>query len=77
MLAYFRGHVSWWDLDRRTVRASIADDATALAAELGYYFFLALFPALLVLVALASLFPLHDLTHKSTACSCLSHRSRS
>jgi membrane protein len=33
-----------------------------LAAQLAYYFFLALFPALLCLIALASLFPIHQLT---------------
>jgi membrane protein len=32
-----------------------------LAAELAYYFFLALFPALLFFVALASFFPIHEL----------------
>ena len=62
MLAYLRNPLSWSELARRTVRETIADDAAGLAAELAYYFFLALFPALLGLLAIASFFPLHNLT---------------
>jgi len=40
------------------------DNVLGWAAELAYYFFLALFPALLFLVALASFFPIHDLMDK-------------
>ena len=61
MFAYFRTSLSWRELTRRLIAASVDDDATALAAQLAYYFFLALFPALLTLVAIASLFPLHNL----------------
>jgi hypothetical protein len=38
------------------------DDAQGLASQLAYYFFLSLFPALLFLIALASLFPLQHFT---------------
>lgn len=38
------------------------DDAQGLAAQLAFYFFLSLFPALLSLIALASLFPIEHLT---------------
>lgn len=38
------------------------DDITGLAAQLAYYLFLALFPAILFLLALASFFPLGDVT---------------
>ena len=38
------------------------DDVLGLAAQLSYYFFLALFPAILFLLALASFFPLSSLT---------------
>ena len=62
MFAYFYNPLSWKELARRTIRETIADDAPGLAAELAYYFFLALFPALLGLIALASFFPLHNLT---------------
>ena len=52
--------ISWWELLKRTVKDSIDDGITGLAAQLAYYFFLALFPALLFLVALASFFPLQQ-----------------
>jgi hypothetical protein len=38
------------------------DDVLGLAAQLSYYFFLALFPALLFLLALASFFSLSNVT---------------
>ena len=44
------------------MKDSIQDDAAGIAAQLSYYFFLALFPALLFLVALASFFPLYSFT---------------
>jgi len=55
-------HLPWTEIARRTVREAIDDDCLSLAAQLAYYFFLALFPALLVLLAAASFFPLHSLT---------------
>ena len=54
--------VSWAELARRTWRDAIADDVPGLAAQLSYYFFLALFPAILFLLALASFFPLSNVT---------------
>ncbi len=62
MLAYFDVHVGWKEILKRTVKDAMSDDALGLAAQLSYYFFLALFPALLCLIALASLFPLQNLT---------------
>lgn len=56
--------VSWSELARRTWREVIADDVLGLAAQLSYYLFLALFPAILFLLALASFFPLSDLTEQ-------------
>ena len=52
----------WSELARRTWREAIEDDVLGLAAQLSYYFFLALFPAILFLLALASFFPLSNLT---------------
>jgi membrane protein len=52
----------WSELVRRTVKDAIEDDILGLAAQLAYYFFLALFPALLFVLALASFFPLGSLT---------------
>jgi membrane protein len=54
--------ISWAELVRRTVKEAIDDDILGLGAQLAYYFFLALFPALLFLLAVASFFPLHNLT---------------
>jgi membrane protein len=51
---------TWPELVRRTWRESIDDDVVGLAAQLSYYFFLALFPAILFLLALASFFPLSN-----------------
>ena len=62
MFAYFEREISWTDLAKRTVNDSLQDDAGGIAAQLAYYFFLALFPALLFLVALASFFPLYSFT---------------
>ena len=60
MFLYFEKNASWSELTKRTVKDSIQDDAAGIAAQLAYYFFLSLFPALLFLVALASFFPLYN-----------------
>jgi membrane protein len=62
MFAYFDMSIGWRELLKRTYKDSLADDALGLAAQLAYYFFLALFPAILFLIALASFFPLHNFT---------------
>jgi membrane protein len=54
----FNVPVGWGELARRTAKDTSEDDVLGLAAQLAYYFFLALFPALLCLLALASLLPL-------------------
>ena len=46
-----------FELVNRTVREVIDDDCLSIAAQLAYYFALALFPALLFIVALASYLP--------------------
>jgi membrane protein len=58
MLAAFEVPLSWGELLKRTVREASEDDCLGLAAQLAHYFFLALFPAVLFLLALASFFPL-------------------
>src|SRR4029453_2188130 len=50
------------ELARRTWREALDDDILGLAAQLSYYLFLALFPAILFLLALASFFPLSNIT---------------
>ena len=54
----FKIPLSWTELLKRTVKESTDDDILGLAAQLAYYFFLALFPAVLFVLALASFFPL-------------------
>ena len=49
--------LSWTELVRRTWREAMDDDVTGLAAQLSYYFFLALFPAILFVLGVASFFP--------------------
>jgi membrane protein len=52
----------WTELLRRTYAKASEDNFLDLGAQLAYYFFLALFPAILFFLALASFFPLHSLT---------------
>ena len=61
MIAYFDLPLSWGELIKRTVKEAQADDFLGLSAQLAYYFFLALFPTLLFLIALASFVPADDL----------------
>ena len=60
MLAVFTVPLSWGELLRRTAKDAIDDDCLGLAAQLAYYLFLALFPALLFVLAVASFFPFTD-----------------
>jgi membrane protein len=62
VLKTFRIPIGWKDLAKRTFSEMLADNCFGLAAQLAYYFFLALFPALLFLVALASFLPVGQLT---------------
>jgi membrane protein len=49
--------VGWGTILKRTFKEVIDDNCLGMAAQLAYYFFLSLFPALLVIVALTSFFP--------------------
>jgi membrane protein len=62
VFAYFDVPIGWRELFKRTANEVMKNDAQGLAAQLSYYFFLALFPALLCLLAIASFFPLHQFT---------------
>jgi membrane protein len=54
--------ISWREILKRTAYESFwKDNCLAMAAQLAYYFFFALFPTLLFLVALASYFPVTTL----------------
>jgi membrane protein len=62
MLQWLGVTISWRDILRRTAYESFwKDNCLAMAAQLAYYFFFALFPTLLFLVALASYFPVATL----------------
>src|SRR5262249_35744557 len=67
MLAYFRVPIGWADLLKRCGRGSIDDNIFDLAAQQAYYFFFALFPALLFVIAVASFFPLAGLMDQVVA----------
>lgn len=53
--------LSWDALFKRTFKELLADDVPNLAAQQAYYFFFALFPALLALISIASFFPVANL----------------
>jgi membrane protein len=51
------GAIGWGTLFKRTFMETVEDNCFGLAAQLAYYFFLSIFPALLVVVAMTSVFP--------------------
>src|SRR5215510_13536122 len=53
--------VGWGTIFKRTFKEVIDDNCLGLSAQLAYYFFLSLFPALLVVVTLTSFIPYHVL----------------
>jgi membrane protein len=66
----FRGlhlGVPLFELIKRTIEETIDDDCLSIAAQLAYYFALALFPALLFVVALASYLPYNLVTEAVAA----------
>src|SRR5262249_42959789 len=67
VLKALRVPLTWRELGKRTYQEVIADNCLGLAAQLAYYFFLALFPALLFVVALISFVPVEGLLDSITA----------
>jgi membrane protein len=62
MLSFLRVPLSWREILTRTFReAFFEDNCLGMAAQLAYYFFFSLFPALLFLLAVASYFPIEAL----------------
>jgi membrane protein len=62
LLAYLKIPLTWKEILKRTfTEAFWRDNCLGLAAQLAYYFFFALFPALLFLLAVASYFPIETL----------------
>jgi len=62
MLASLSVPLSWKEIAVRTWNEIWADDLLDLAAQQAYYFFFALFPALLTFISLASFFPIDNMT---------------
>jgi membrane protein len=62
MLTFLRVPLTWGEILKRTFKEAFwEDNCLGMAAQLAYYFFFALFPALLFLVAVASYFPVATL----------------
>jgi membrane protein len=62
LLGRFHVSLSWAEILRRTfVDAFFKHNCLGLAAQLAYYFFFSLFPALIFLIAIASYFPITTL----------------
>lgn len=59
-LVQLRVSASWRDVIKATIAEISEDNCLGLAAQLAFYFFLALFPALLFLVALIGYLPVED-----------------
>jgi len=57
MFKTFSIPITWSELVKRTIKETSEDDCLGLAAQLAYYLLLALVPAIVFLVALASFFP--------------------
>jgi membrane protein len=57
MFAYFRAPLTWRELGQQTIVDTFEDGVPGLAAQLAFYFLLAVFPALLFLVSLLSYLP--------------------
>jgi membrane protein len=60
MFAYFGVPIAWSEVARRTVKEIGDDDCLGLATQLAFYFLMALFPALLFLVALLGYLPVEN-----------------
>jgi membrane protein len=68
MLAYLKVSLSWPSIIKQTFdEAFYKDNCLGMAAQLAYYFFFGLFPALLVMLAIASYFPVDRLVDEMFA----------
>lgn len=62
LLSSLKLPITWGEILKRTFReAFLEDNCLGMAAQLAYYFFFALFPALLFVLAVASYFPIDTL----------------
>jgi membrane protein len=60
MLERMKVPLSWTEIFKRSAKEFVSDNAFDLGAQQAYYFFFALFPALLTLLSIASFFTLTD-----------------
>jgi membrane protein len=60
MLERMKVPLSWTEIFKRSGKEFVSDNAFDLGAQQAYYFFFALFPALLTLLSIASFFTLTD-----------------
>lgn len=67
MRDYFRTPIAWPQVMRRTLREFRADNCLGLAAQLAFYFLLAVFPALIFLVALTGFLPVENALNRLLA----------
>jgi membrane protein len=67
MLAHLHVPFGWGELIKRTAKETYSDDVLSLAAQQAYYFFFALFPALLTVISFASFFPIENLMDEIVA----------
>jgi membrane protein len=56
LLTYLKVPLSWGQILQRTFSEAFKDNCLGMAAQLAYYFFFALFPTLLVVIAIADVF---------------------
>jgi membrane protein len=61
MFAYFHTTLRWVEVAKRTIKEISDDNCLGLAAQLSFYFLLAVFPALLFFVALLGYLPIDNL----------------
>ena len=61
MLARIKVPLSWSEIIKRAMKEFVDDNALDLGAQQAYYFFFALFPALLTLLSIASFFTVSNL----------------
>jgi membrane protein len=61
LLASLKVPLTWGEILKRTIHEATADNIMGMSAQLAYYFFFSLFPALLLVIAIASYFPVQTL----------------
>ena len=74
MLRAFRIPLPWTELLTRTVKHAVSDNVLGMAAQLAYYFLLALVPGIVFVVALTSFFPVRLIDSMMTTLAAVAPR---